>query len=256
MAIPSDRLAALLAMVAFVSIASWAASRAGRQVPAMAAAVVGVVAARAVYVGQHLASYRQDPWSSLAIWQGGLTTWAGVAAAGIVLVIAGKSWRERWPSLAVLAMTFAVWSAAAAYLREREMRPMPADVVLTTLDGRSMAVDRLRGRPFVINLWASWCGPCRREMPMLAAAAKARSDVPILFVNQGEAPDVVRAFLAREGLDVPNVLLDPDQRAGRMLASGILPTTLFFSRGGVVRERQAGEISRAGLDDAIDDLLE
>jgi cytochrome c biogenesis protein CcmG/thiol:disulfide interchange protein DsbE len=256
MAIPLDRLITVLAIVAFVALESWLAARTGRRTPATMAAIVGLVAARIVYVVQHLASYSQDPWSSVAVWQGGFSSWAGVSAAGIVLAFTGKGWRERWPALIVLATTFALWSVATGYLRERDVRPMPAGVVLTTLDGRPMALEQLRGRPFVINLWASWCGPCRREMPMLAAAAKARGDVPILFVNEGETLAVVRTFLAREGLAPPNMLLDPEQRAGRILAFGVLPTTLFVSSEGVIRERHVGEISRAGLDESTDDLRE
>ena len=99
----------------------------------------------------------------------------------------------------------------------------------------------------VVSLWASWCGPCRVELPVLAAAQRAHPDVAFVFVNQGEAPDVARAFLDAQGLSLDTVWLDPGSRLGPSMGSRGLPTTLFVDARGRVRHVHLGVINEAGL---------
>lgn len=122
------------------------------------------------------------------------------------------------------------------------------------LDGTPVATASLAGRPLVINLWATWCGPCRREMPMLMEVAATRSDVTFLLLNQGEAKGVVRRYLEDNGLSAANVALDPGSDAGRRLGAPGLPMTLFISADGLVRSSRTGEISRAALADELNAL--
>ena len=67
----------------------------------------------------------------------------------------------------------------------------------------------LAGRPLVVNLWATWCPPCRREMPAMQAAQEANPDIGFVFVNQGESSVIVRRFLATQQLRLQNVVIDP-----------------------------------------------
>jgi thiol-disulfide isomerase/thioredoxin len=84
--------------------------------------------------------------------------------------------------------------------------PAPAVELVEMSSGRVAPLPEvLAGRPAVLNLWATWCGPCRVEMPVLATAQRDSRDVAFIFVNQGEAPETVRAWLAREGLALENV---------------------------------------------------
>ena len=91
---------------------------------------------------------------------------------------------------------------------------------------------------------------------MTLSLAAARPAVPVLFIDQGETPDAVKAFLATKRLTSPHLLIDPSQDFSRAVGSGALPTTVFVAGDGMIRESHAGEISRAALDDGIDDILE
>nr|WP_244510698.1 TlpA disulfide reductase family protein [Microvirga guangxiensis] len=79
-----------------------------------------------------------------------------------------------------------------------------------------------------MNLWASWCPPCRREMPMMAEMAAARDDVTFLFVNQGERRTTIEGYLNKEKLTLPNVLLDARMDVPRHYSTPGLPVTLFI----------------------------
>ncbi len=125
-------------------------------------------------------------------------------------------------------------------------------LVLTDLNGREIALGK-PGQPKVINLWATWCPPCRREMPMLIEVG-THSQVPVLLANQGEDEATIRAFLIQQGLADNAVLADPRGELGRTVASPALPTTLFVNAAGEIVDVHAGEISRAALTAAIRDL--
>jgi thiol-disulfide isomerase/thioredoxin len=99
----------------------------------------------------------------------------------------------------------------------------------------------------VVNLWATWCPPCRREMPVLAAAQKQETGVSFVFVNQGEEGSTAQRYLNIEKLDLANVLLDPGARLGREVGSGSLPTTLFYDTNGRLVDTHLGQLSAASL---------
>jgi len=106
----------------------------------------------------------------------------------------------------------------------------------------------------VVNLWASWCGPCRREMPAFTHAQALHPDVRFIFANQGETATTVSGFLKQENLLLNNVVLDPDRSwMTRFHATGI-PTTLFFDADGRLLSSRVGELSAAALDAHITKL--
>lgn len=112
-----------------------------------------------------------------------------------------------------------------------------------------------RGRPVVVNIWASWCAPCRTEMPLLQGAADAFGDrAVILGVATNDDPDEARRFLDDLGLDYPNVF---DTTGEIRVALGLTayPTTYIFGADGNIRARVNGGISEQRLAGLIEDAL-
>ncbi len=121
-----------------------------------------------------------------------------------------------------------------------QAHPPAPDFVRETLDGRELALSDLRGRPVVMNFWASWCVPCRLEMPILEDAAKRyRGRVHFLGVNVLDKPQQAKAFVRRLGITFPSVLDEEGALLARYRVVG-LPTTVFVTRSGRIFETHAG----------------
>ncbi|WP_136634874.1 TlpA family protein disulfide reductase [Pseudooceanicola onchidii] len=125
------------------------------------------------------------------------------------------------------------------------------DTPVTTLGGEVRDLGQRNGRPLVLNLWATWCGPCRSEMPMMQRIAEAMPDIDVAFANQAETPQQVALYLATEGLSGRDVVLDPDKRLARRFGGAGLPATFFFAADGALVSVFLGEISEAMLRDRI-----
>ncbi|MFQ5557466.1 MAG: TlpA family protein disulfide reductase [Acidimicrobiales bacterium] len=113
----------------------------------------------------------------------------------------------------------------------------------------------LRGQPVVVNIWASWCAPCRTEMPLLQEAADTYAGhAVILGVASNDDPREARRFLNDLGLTYPNVF---DTTGGIRVALGLTayPTTYVFGADGTVRARVNGGISEQRLAGLIEDAL-
>src|SRR5690606_8358689 len=94
---------------------------------------------------------------------------------------------------------------------------------------------------------ATWCPPCRREMPVLAAAQQRETGVDFIFINQGESAHTVTDYLATEQLQLRNVLLDNPMRLSQAMGVQGMPTTLFFDATGNLVHTHMGELSTATL---------
>ncbi len=208
-----------------------------------------LLVARATFVASYAELYFAAPLDIIDIRDGGFS-----APAGIVTMLttgAWFAWRRaamRKPLLgAIVAGGLVLLLGAAITLAPRdEPAPIPA-LALRGLDGRPVELASLAGKPVVINLWASWCPPCRREMPVLRQAQLSHPEITFVFANQGETADAVRRYMAAEHISLENVLLDAGSQLGTVTGSGALPTTLFYDAKGVLVERRLGELSAATL---------
>jgi peroxiredoxin len=140
----------------------------------------------------------------------------------------------------------------------REGFPAP-NFTLEDLNGSSVALSDYRGQVVIVNLWASWCLPCRAEMPEIRDVYAANRDrgLVVLAVNSTIQDDEVeaRAFVQEFGLTFP-VLLDREDLVGRRYRLRALPTTFFIDRRGIIRTViVGGPMSRATLQTKVEDLL-
>lgn len=215
----------------------------------------GLLAARLAHVALHLPDYRADPLSILRLGDGGFAPVAGVGAAALYAVWKTRRSLLRKPVLLGLAAGGASWLLAglALFAVQRSTVSMPV-AVLSDLQGEAVALERFGGQPLVVNLWATWCGPCRREMPVLVQAQQAHPAVNFVFANQGEAPQEVSGYLRAENMTPANVLLDPESELMRQTGARALPTTLFFDAQGRLVRAHMGEISRATLEARLRDI--
>lgn len=211
--------------------------------------MVGVAAARLGFVLAWWPQYLADPWAIIRIGDGGFLVWAGVLAG-----LAIGAWRARAvpalrrPLLLGAAAGLVSWAVLSGSLlaMEQSMLKLPT-TELGTLDGGSVTLTAMTGKPIVLNLWATWCPPCRREMPVLAKAQAERPDVTFVFVNQGESQSLIRDYLSGSHLRLDNVLIDLSSSVSRESGSRGLPTTLFFDAGGRLVDTHMGGLTDAGL---------
>lgn len=123
-------------------------------------------------------------------------------------------------------------SSASASLKVGEMAP---DFEAIGLDGKSLSMADLKGRPLVINFWATWCAPCRQEMPEFEAVLAQHKDSDLAFyaLNVGESQVTVQSFLDQIGAHLP-VVIDTDDNAQNAFKILPLPATFFIDRSGKV----------------------
>ena len=127
---------------------------------------------------------------------------------------------------------------------------------LKDLQGNEHELEKARGKVVLINFWATWCGPCRREMPAIQAVYEAHhaDGLEVWAVNVAEPREQVVDFVRELGLTF-TVLLDGDSKASRQYRVFALPSTVFVGRDGVIKQVVIGEMSASSLDGYVDRLL-
>lgn len=220
--------------------------------------LVAFAGARVVFILRYHDSY-DSLLSMIDIRDGGFDITAGVVSA--LLWLCWRSWRSqslRKPLAAAVLSAMVVWGALSGLilLMGSESRPVP-DLELASVEGDPVNLRDYQagsGQAMVVNLWATWCPPCRREMPVLAAAQAERDDVDFLFVNVGEEPETIGEFMTGEALTLENILLDRNNRLGAITGAQVLPTTLFYNADGLLVDSHTGELSRATLQQGLEKL--
>lgn len=130
------------------------------------------------------------------------------------------------------------------------------DFTLTTTTGETVSLSDYRGQVVVLNFWATWCGPCRFEMPDLQRLSEEMAgQAVVLGVNQGQDSAEITRFATSVGVDYP-LLLDEDSVTNRLYRVVALPTTYFIDGDGVIREQLAGTATQAVLQAKAESLIE
>ena len=133
--------------------------------------------------------------------------------------------------LLCLLMSLATSAQAVVTLQA----PAP-DFTLRGADGRNVRLDELRGQVVLVNFWATWCGPCREEMPRLDALYQKyhKSGFVLLGVNVDDDPRTALATAAKLNVSFP-VLLDTDKKVSKLYDLNTMPSTIVIDRDGKVR---------------------
>jgi len=138
-----------------------------------------------------------------------------------------------------------------------ELGQLAPDFTLLNLDGAPVSLSSLRGQTVLINFWASWCVPCRREMPEIEEAFLERRDagLTVLAVNLKEGRDQAKAFADNYGLTF-TVLLDSKGEVARVFRLTGLPESWIVSADGVLRERKIGAFRQGELEQVLDAVMD
>ena len=188
------------------------------------------------------------------IWEGGFSIWAGLCGALATLLVGLSGLKARLWATGALAAGALMANVAIQLMTAPSAIALP-QTAFQTLDGGTFRFDG-SGAPMVVNFWASWCPPCRREMPVLAQAASDTPDVRFVFANQGEAADVISGYLKANDIDLSaaTVLQDGLGELGRHYGTQGLPATLFMTADGTIVNSHLGQITKEALAGAISDL--
>jgi len=149
-------------------------------------------------------------------------------------------------ALLLLAMTLAAASAHAQALRPWGGGAAPA-LELADVDGTVRRLADYRGKAVLVNFWATWCGPCREEMPSIEVLRLSMKDKPfvVLAVNVGQSPRVARDFGEKLMLGFP-LLLDRDTRVAKAWGAKILPASFVIGPDGAIRYSYFGDLDWSG----------
>ncbi len=185
-----------------------------------------------------------------------------LAAAGRASSTAGErpAWK-RWTMtahlavLAVLVLWLLLKPSGEAYTTLVVGQPAP-DFDLEAVDGTRVRLADLKGKPLVLNFWASWCTPCRKEMPDFQAVYDQYKDegLQVYGINVGESRVAVTSFMESLGVRFPS-LLDLDEEAQRAYKILPLPATFFIDRNGTIRAIYQYQMSRAQMEAEVQRLL-
>ena len=205
-----------------------------------------------------LDSASRPPQTALPIWQTSPGWWfrrIGVPLLALISVAGAIVWLER-PSDTSERLVATGDEPLAADSSAPQEGSFAPEFRLTTLDGRELRLSDFRGSVVLLNFWATWCGPCRQEMPLFEQALgdHAESGLVVLAVNVEEGSAKVRPFVERLELTY-TIAMDEKGAVSRRYRVRSFPTTYFIGRDGRVEGRRVGEYSRSILFGRLDQLL-
>jgi peroxiredoxin len=142
--------------------------------------------------------------------------------------------------LLVAIFAFPLAGCSTASREAAEVGASAPEFTLPTREGTELSLSQLRGKPVLLNFWATWCQPCREEMPYIQAVyEEVGEDLFILAVNIQETKPSVEEFLQQGGFTFP-VALDHQGDVARNYGIRFIPTTFLIDREGIIREVKAG----------------
>ena len=127
------------------------------------------------------------------------------------------------------------------------------DFAYTMADGSTRQLSQLRGKKVLLNFWATWCAPCRSEMPDLQQTLAKYKDVVVLGVNKAQTLDQLGPFASELGVTFP-LIANPKGDIAERYAAQLLPTTYFINSDGTIALRKTGVMDATFISNHIDEL--
>jgi len=122
-----------------------------------------------------------------------------------------------------------------------EVGALAPDFTLYDLKGKKLTLSQLRGQKVVLNFWATWCSPCRREMPYLQEAFRQKGDrIKFIGINLGDSADKVEEFKRANGLEFTILVGRKTQDVAGAYNVRYIPTTFFIDEKGIIRQIKIG----------------
>lgn len=132
-----------------------------------------------------------------------------------------------------------------------KLNNLAPNFVLEDTEGNTYELWELRGRPVLLNFWATWCGPCLREMPAIESLAGKYPDLVVLAINgDGESSEAIRGYREEHGLNFP-LLIDANENVSDDYRIVAFPTSFFIDRQGVIRHIRDGSMSEAEFEQIV-----
>jgi len=238
----------------------------------------GLLGARLGFVFLNWSAYADAPWTALYFWQPGYLYFSGMlsGAAYAIWQVTKQSPELRRSFFNVLARSYLVAGIlftttilSAGFLKSPGIAgtgDSARNFKLQNLSGETVQFSDLEGRAVILNFWATWCPPCRREMPLLDDIQKIYGDkgLSVIGLDINEPPEVVKAYVNKVGVSYPIWVDAPPATPGfdstqKIFASygGVgFPTSLFIDRNGVIQRIYVGELSRGFVQSQVEKLLD
>lgn len=170
-------------------------------------------------------------------------------------------WRSRWLRAGMVAVLLCAWPAC---VQHEDEDPVPSagtpslDFVLKDMDGKDVNLADFRGRPILINFWATWCPPCKAEIPWFIEFAEKYRDerLAVIGISVDDSPEDIRAFVAEYKVNYPMLVgLGHDDLRQAYDASAIIPVSWLIKPDGTVFAKAAGIHSKDWFEDKIKALF-
>jgi peroxiredoxin len=161
----------------------------------------------------------------------------------------------RLRNVAALAAALSLVPVAALAVPQAG-KPVPA-LSLPSIDGKTVALDKLRGKPVYLNFFASWCGPCNEEAPSIGDIRRKyqKRGLQVVGVDELDPPGQAAAFEKKYNAPYALVGMDDSGTVGRTLGTVAMPVHVFIDRRGIVRTYRIGEMNPAEMETAIKGIL-
>ena len=260
LSLPLDRLLLLLSFAIAIFVGNIVGRKNNQSADGKIATlfIVSMLVARLVFVIQYWPEYRGNWVAIIDIRDAGFNVWAGAITALVLTIVACFRYKKLRKSLLAglgAGAFFWILTTTTLWVIKDTSQKLPT-VVVNQLNGEAVPLNNIEsGKPRVINLWATWCPPCRREMPVLKQAQQNNPNVGFVFVNQGEHEAVIEQYLSKESLLLENVVADSKAVLGQLAGSRALPTTLFIAADGRIVDAHLGELSSAKLKSKLNRLM-